>query len=236
MSSASYTLASSVQSIGALVDWRIVTDDHGIVELNHTNPEAFVSMSMWSMLDRQPNWPVESDKLQIELVCTLPWLEQRVAQTLGDTFLNEMGKTVSVFLHRLIPKGRQYGSGFPVSQTSTMEDLSIPQLSSLVATFGLPFFQRVVSKECFSEASFLPPTLIDPVNWAVRRALAESASNQEVSAASMLAELAPQVERDLDSKYSAIASVSRRVDRNERVRAGVERLHGAIQRLVQTDA
>lgn len=235
MSTAPHTLAFTVQSRNALVDWELIANDYGIVELIHTNHEALVSMSIWSMLDRKPDWPADSDKLQIELVCTLPWLEQRVAQTLGDTFLNEMGKTVSVHLHRLIPDGRKYGLGFPVSQTPTTEELSIPQLSSLAATFGLPFLQRVVSRECFNEACFLPPTLMDPVNWAVRRALAVSASDHGMSAASRLAQLAPQVERDLDSKFSAIASVSRTVDRNERVRASMERLGGAIQRLAQSD-
>jgi hypothetical protein len=236
MSRAPHTLALVTQSTGALAKWHIVENTSGVVELVDIQPTAHSSVCIWSIRDGAPDWPNEPDTLQIELVSRLPWLEERLSREFGDTFANEMGKTISVFLHRLVPDGRKYGSGFPVVSVAQSRHLSVQELAELVLARGMPFLRRVASEEGLLDADFLPPTLLDPVNWAVRRAIVLTAGGHETSCSSALATLAPKVERDLKAKYTAIAAVSKAIDPEERVRAGIARLNHAIQHFASSDA
>lgn len=212
--------------------WRVIAQDlDGIVDVIDAQPQSLSSIKLWSLLDRLPDWPGKPDRLQVEVVATVPWLEQRLTEAFGDTFSNEMGKTVGVFLNRLLPDGRAYAGGFPISRAGGLDTLSVEQLAALISTHGARFLRQVSSGSAFDDANFLSPKLLDPVNWTVRRAIALETLGRLSSARAMLSELAPRVEHDLKVKYSEIAAVSRTLDPTEQVRTHLARFNIAIDAL-----
>lgn len=231
MSLAAHSVGAALGLLAGPGRWHVVEDRYGIVDVTDVQPQSLSTVKLWSLSDGPVDWPNEADKLQVELVVTLPWLEERLVKLLGSAFANEMGKTVSVFLHRLVPNGLTYAAGFPISHNSGQGKLSVRQLAQLIAAHGVPFFSSVTSGDAFDDGAFLSPKLLDPVNWTVRRAIALEWLGRHPSARAALVELAPKVESDLQEKYTAIAAISRSSDPAERVRSELARFHSAIEAL-----
>jgi hypothetical protein len=104
----SSTLFGEVSRQLSDIGWRLDSDAQGIHRhVNDSVPGALQTVAIWSMKDGEAGRRT-TDTIQVEVLVRLHRLEEFVTSRLGPLCTNEMGKTVSMFLHRLIPDGRRF--------------------------------------------------------------------------------------------------------------------------------
>lgn len=172
---------------------------------------ATQTIAIWSMSDPGKT-PATRDVVQVEISVRLNDLEDFIADRLGPGYANEMGKTVSVFLHRLIPDGKTYGQGFPLDGAVSPSNASCDRLVDFIEHYGLPFASKAMSGALFAHMPDGFEMLVDPLKWEVRRILVELANDSSLSPESALEGADDRLTKELKKKFTRMASVNRNVD------------------------
>jgi len=151
--------------------WNADSQSHGIhTYVNESVPGARQEIAIWSMLDADDACP-STDTIQIEVSVRLNKLEKFIENNLGQPYVNEMGKTRSVFLHRLVTNGTRFNQGFKVEKQYPHGNTSIAFVIELLVKYGFPFTRDVATGAIFLNEKIVDSRLLDPMKWEVRKTL-----------------------------------------------------------------
>lgn len=208
----SSTLLGEVSRQLAARGWRLDSDAQGIHRhVNEIVPGAPQTVAIWSLKDGEAARQA-TDTIQVEVLVRLQALEEFITSRLGPLYANEMGKTVSMFLHRLIPEGRRFAQGFLLEGQPSSGNVSCAQMIELLSAYGFPFALEVATGTRLLSDEPLDPKLVDPMKWEVRRVLFALAHQPHAEPAALLRATAVRVESALKAKFDSLARFSRGVD------------------------
>lgn len=202
------------------------SDAQGIRKhVNDSVPGARQTVAIWSMQESDATTKT-SDKIQVEILVRLHELEEFIAERLGGLYANEMGMTISMFLHRLIPEGRQFAQGFVLEGQPSNGNASCARIVELLSLHGFPFASNVAMGDRLLSNQPLDPKLVDPMKWEVRRVLFAVANRPDADPSMLLRDATVRLESGLKEKFKSIARFSRSLDVESEVKA---RLHAFSQ-------
>ena len=206
------TLLDEVSRLLAAWEWRLESDAQGIRRhVNDGVASALQTVAVWSMKGSVEGRQT-TDTIQVEVLVRIHGLEEFITSHLGSLYANEMGKTVSVFLHRLIPEGRRFAQGFLLEGHPSSSNASCAQVIELLSEYGFPFALEVATGNRLLDDKPLDPRLVDPMKWEVRRVLFALAYQLDAEPAALLRAAAVRMESGLKAKFDALAQFSRSVD------------------------
>ena len=227
----SSTLLGEVSRQLAARGWCLDSDAQGIHRhVNDSVPGALQTVAIWSLKDGEAQRQT-TDTIQVEVLVRLHGLEEFITSYLGPLYVNEMGKTVSVFLHRLIPEGRRFAQGFPLEGHPSSGNASCAQVIDSLSTYGFPFALEVATgARLLSEEPF-DPKLVDPMKWEVRRVLFTVANQPGADPAALLRAAIVRIESGLKAKFDSLARFSRSVDPDSEIKIRLDAFARFAERL-----
>jgi hypothetical protein len=209
--------------------WIVQSLQGGIYSIsNELTPGVAQIVSLWST----KSGAVDSsgaDVVQIELRVRLHYLERFIEEHLGSGYANEFGKTVGIFLHRLIADGKKYSQGFELNSQARGGDRSCGGVFKLIEAHGFPFMCRVASGRTLLDGSGITPILVDPLNWEVRRLIAELTSDSTVSLPDAANKARSRLKIGLEEKFSKMAKINSGINVMKEVAAREEKFTYCIQ-------